>query len=202
MTPQELEHLGIAITGSTDWIAPLAKLMGFCNAAVVRNWWTGKRKITARKQRKLFLLAGQPDAPVTPVAEHTQLRMARIMVMREQGFTYQRIGQQMGITHQAVVQLMSYYRCQTHLKERQCPFCSVTFRLAQQRQKYCSERCGNANRRLQHRGSKRFDPKFCLECGASFQPREVRAKYCSRRCRKNHYARQYHRRRCEARAVA
>jgi hypothetical protein len=202
MTPQELERLGIAITRSADWIAPLAKLMGFCNAAVVRNWWTGKTKIAAPKQRKLYRLAGQPDTPLTPVAEHTQLRVARIMVMREQGCTYESIGQQLGITRQAVVALMSYYRCLTHLKERQCPVCSATFRPATQGQKCCSKRCWKANWRLQHRGSNILDAKFCFECRASFQPREARAKYCSRRCRNNHYARQYYRRRLKTRAAA
>ena len=41
VTPQELERLGIAITGSANWIRPLATMMGFrpseCLQMVVRT---------------------------------------------------------------------------------------------------------------------------------------------------------------------
>jgi hypothetical protein len=192
MTPQELERIGIAITGSTDWIAPLAKLMGFRRSVVVRTWWIGKTKITAPKQRKLFLLAGQPDTPLCPVSDKTRLRLERIMAMREQEYTYESIGQQMGISCQAVVDLVTRYRL-VKPSELQCPVCSVMFRPWNGKQRCCSKRCGQIRWRSLHRDLGPRDPKLCLECATSFPPRDARSKYCSRRCRNGHRARHYRR---------
>jgi predicted nucleic acid-binding Zn ribbon protein len=204
MTPEELERLGIAITGTTHWIAALAKLMGFRQSSVVRKWWTGKTKITAPKQRKLLLLAGQPDTPPSPVSDHTRSRLARIMAMREQGYIYPSIGMELNVSPQAVRALVRHYRVVTpkvEMNKLQCPVCSVTFRPKTRRQVYCSRRCGKVRWYLLHRESTPRDPKLCLRCGASFQPTQPTAKYCSRRCRNNHRARQY-RQRLRAMAAA
>ena len=160
MTPQELERLGIAITGSADWIAPLAKVMGLCNPTVVRAWWTGKTKIMATKQRTLFLLAGQPDTPLCPVSDSTRLRLERIMAMREQEHTYESIGQQMGISRQAVVHLVTRYRLvkplEAEVGRRQCPVCSVWFWPKKPKHRCCSKRCGQIRRRSLCRAIKRL----------------------------------------------
>lgn len=196
MTPQELERLGIAITGSTDWIAPLATLMGVCQPSVVRAWWTGARRITGPKQRKLFLLAGQPNTPLSPVSDRTRSQLARILALREQGYTYESIGQQMGISSQAVVDLPIRYRCVKPVAELgrlPCPVCSVTFRPRNRRQACCSKHCGQVRWKSLHRVPLPRDPKPCLECGASFQPRATSTKYCSRRCCNRRRSRQYQR---------
>jgi ribosomal protein S27AE len=197
MTPKELERLGIAITGTTHWIAPLAKLMGFRRPSVVRKWWTGETKITAPKQRKLLLLAGQPDTLLSPVSEHTRSRLARIMAMQEQGYTYPSIALELNVSRQAVQALAAYYRLVTpivEMNELQCPVCSVTFQPKTRRQVCCSRRCSKVRWYLLQRESTPRDPKHCLRCGASFQPTRSPAKYCSRRCRNNHRAIQYRQR--------
>ncbi len=197
MTPKELERLGIAITGTKDWIAPLTKLMGLKEPSVVRAWWTGKTSITAPKQRKLFLLAGQADAPLIPICEDTRNRLARIMAMREQGYTYPSIALELNVSRQAVHDLVTRYRLVTPIEEMnrlQCPVCSETFQPKTRKQVYCSRRCGKGRWYLLHRESTPRDPKLCLRCGASFQPTQSTAKYCSRRCRNNHRAIQYRQR--------
>src|SRR5579859_7862420 len=110
MTPQELERFGIAITGSRNWISPLAKLMGVSGPEVVRSWCTGKAKITVPKQRKLFLLAGLPEPRPVPICEPTRKRLERISALRDQGRTYKSIGQELGITKQAVQAMERRYR--------------------------------------------------------------------------------------------
>jgi hypothetical protein len=205
MTPQELERLGIVITGSTDWIAPLAKLLGFRQPDAVRKWWNGTAKITSPKQRLILLLAGQPETSLSPVSHHTRNRVARIMAMREQGRTYTFIGRKMGISRQAVEELITRYRCVKPLAEfakLQCPVCSAMFQLKTRRQLYCSKHCGQVKRRSMHRHLPLVDFKLCLGCGTTFQPLKARAKYCSRRCRNNHYAKRYYRRRVRAKAGA
>jgi hypothetical protein len=144
MTPRELERLGIAITRTKDWIAPLAKLMGLKEPSVVRACWTGKTSITAPKQRKLFLLAGQADAPLTPICEDTRNRLARIMAMREHGYICKSIGQKMRVSRQAVYALIARYRLVTPLVEvssLQCIVCSETFQPKTRSHVCCSKRC-------------------------------------------------------------
>lgn len=185
MTPQELERLGIAITGSTNWIAPLAKLMGIRNSWSVRAWWTGKVRITSTQQRKLFLLAGQPEAPLSPIFEDTRNRLAQITAMLENGHTYVSIGREVGISPQAVSSLVTRYRRvkpAAELSRVQCPVCSVTFQPKSRNQKSCSKGCGSARWRLLNRVLRQYDAKPCLECGTMFQPKSRREKYCSRRC--------------------
>jgi hypothetical protein len=202
MTPQELERLGIAITGSTAWIAPLAKLMGFRKTSAVRAWSTGKTKITAPKQRKLFLLAGQADAPLSPICDHTLSRLDRIMTLHDQGHSYASIGRQMGVTRQAVVGLVSNYRLVTPVAKAgtlQCPVCSVTFQPKYRKQLCCSKRCSIKRWQLLKRSTP-VPPKPCQNCGAAFQPRDFRGKYCSRPCNNRARAkRHYWRRRLRAR---
>jgi hypothetical protein len=204
MTPQELERLGIAITGTTNWIAPLAKVMGLGQPSVVRRWWTGKTRITAPKQRKLLLLAGQPDAPLAPIFDNTRFQLTRIMAMREQGCSYKLIGQELGVSPQAVEEKVRRYRRVkpvAELGQRQCVVCSETFQPKTRGHVCCSRRCREARWRSLHRRLTPRDPKSCLECQAMFQPRDLKAKYCSRRCCRNHCARQY-RQRLRARPAA
>jgi len=202
VTPRELERLGIAITGSTNWIGPLAIMMGL-KERIVYAWWTGKTRITAPKQSKLLLLAGQPDGPLVPIFDDTRNRLARIMAMREQGYTYESIGQELGITRQAVRDMAARYRLLKPRVEQdrlQCPICSTTFQPITRRQKCCSHHCGSIRWRLLNRAVC-FCPKPCEECGTMFQPKTSRGRFCRQRCRYRHQCRAYQRR-LRARAAA
>jgi hypothetical protein len=196
MTPQELERLGIAITGTTNWIASLANVMGLSSPSVVRGWWTGKTKITATKQRKLFLLAGKPDAALAPIFDDTRNRLARIKAMLEQGNTYKAIGQEFGITHQAVENMATRYRLVTPMAESgrlKCPVCSGTFQPRYRTQQCCSARCGSRRRDMMN-GAVCFLPQPCEECGTPFQPKTSVGRFCCQRCRSRKWNREYQRR--------
>ena len=202
MTPQELERLGIAITGSANWIRPLATMMGFRHHRNVYKWWSGQTKITGPKQRKLYLLAGQPETARGPIYDDTRKRLARIKAMREQGYTYASIGQELGITRQAVLSLATRYRLvkpMPKLGTLTCPICSVTFQPKRQRQKCCSKRCGQRRWLLNRPGAPPRHPKACGDCGAMFQPRTHNGRFCSLECKGRHHMRVRQRRQMEQR---
>lgn len=196
MTPQELERLGIAITGLAEkWIAPLAKLLGV-KPANVRSWSSAKTRISAPRQRAIRLLAGQADAPLAPMSEQTRNRLAQIMAMRNQGHTDTSIGRVLGVTRQAVGALLMHYRLvkpAAELSKLPCPVCSKAFRPKSRRQKYCSKHCGRRGWHRLHYPPRPHKP--CVECASVFQPLARTAKYCSRRCYNRRRFRLYYQRR-------
>jgi hypothetical protein len=204
MTPQELERLGIAITGTTNWIASLANVMGLSSPSVVHTWWTGKTKITVPRQCELYLLAGEPEPPPVPIFDDTRRRLTWIRAMLEQGHTFESIGQELGISRQAVSDMTRRYRLVkpiAELGELKCTLCSVTFRPLSRTHKCCSARCGYRSRRLLNRAANPILPKPCDECETMFQPKTRRGRFCCQRCRNTNNSRAYQRRR-RARAAA
>jgi hypothetical protein len=200
VTPQELERLGIAITGSGDWIKPLARLMEV-HESRVRLWWAGTVRIAATKQRRILLLAGQPDWPLVPGSARTRFQLDRIMALHDGGHNWTAIGLRLGMSRQTVYDLVSRYQREKPMPEcskLQCPVCSARFWPRKRKQTCCSWACTYQHRRLLSRPPK----KSCAECGTVFQPRDWKGKYCSPRCRNRHITRRTYRRRKMARAAA
>lgn len=122
-------------------------------------------------------------------------RVARIKAMRLEGYTYLEIGQELGVTRQAVQGMAVRYRVEKHpaeLGRRKCLVCSASFTPRMKTQRCCSSECGTVRCNLLH-GCVSYFFQPCDECGTSFQPKSKRNRFCSARCNWTKKNREYRR---------